>query len=624
MCHINETDFKRSKSHPLHTTEMKLPDRLFELGSVKAVNKDSVTCQTCHKVHGAKGKNITIIDNTDSGLCMICHQERSIEGTQHDLRLTLPDEKNIKNQSLSESGPCGACHLPHSSAGTKLWARGLDQGNPASQRCMTCHDKNPDDKIKDTGLHSHPVHVDINSKNGKKLNVPITTNKLPFFSAQGKAQESGLIECSTCHNVHQWDSRSPANKGRKDEEGNASNSFLRFSNGQSSALCLECHQDKKQLLHYDHNLALTAPEENNINQQNTSVSGPCGACHIPHNAAGKNLWAKTISTGEDLLTHYCLECHNKNGAAKEKLVGENDHPVNAECDGFNIASSSRVARTLPLFNKEGERESGKLIGCLTCHEPHAWGAGIKPVALADSNQNKKGDPIQNIEGNANNSFLRVQASPTPDLCVSCHEETAMLVGTDHDLFVTAPEAKNLMDQTVRESGQCGACHAAHNSPEKILLWARSLGPVAENQHTMNALCTSCHSEGAAAERKIPPVASHPAGQLISNVNTFNSTRQGYIPIFDSNNDEVNVGDLSCSSCHSFYQWDHRNKNKGTNKNVEGNANTSFLRISSDKTFCIDCHGKDALWRHTYFHSKQKRKHLGSKQPKKNNSFKMSF
>jgi hypothetical protein len=157
-----------------------------------------------------------------------------------------------------------------------------------------------------------------------------------------------------------------------------------------------------------------------------------------------------------------------------------------------------------------------------------------------------------------------------------------------------------------------------------LLWGRSFGPVAENQHPMNALCTSCHSEGAAAESKVPPVATHPPGQLISNINSYTGKRKGYIPIFDINSKEVNVGDISCTSCHSFYQWDHRVSKKGENKNIEGDANTSFLRTSSDKTVCIDCHGQEALWRHTYFHSTQKRNQLSNKGRKKTQSFKMSF
>ncbi|MGA9177246.1 MAG: cytochrome c3 family protein, partial [Desulfobacterales bacterium] len=160
--------------------------------------------------------------------------------------------------------------------------------------------------------------------------------------------------------------------------------------------------------------------------------------------------------------------------------------------------------------------------------------------------------------------------------------------------------------TVTESGQCGVCHAAHNSPKDRLLWARAYGPVEKDQHPMNSLCTGCHSKGGVAKDKIPAVATHPKGKLIDNIFTFTNQPTGYIKIFDDHWKEVQVGNLSCSSCHSFYQWDHRIKKPGVGRNVEGNADTSFLRTSSDKTVCIDCHGNAAIWRYLYFHSEPKR------------------
>jgi RecJ-like exonuclease len=131
---------------------------------------------------------------------------------------------------------------------------------------------------------------------------------------------------------------------------------------------------------------------------------------------------------------------------------------------------------------------------------------------------------------------------------------------------------------------------------------------------MNALCTGCHSKGNMAEDKTPPVASHPKGKLIDNIFTFNQQSTGYIKLFDDNFKEVNVGDLSCSSCHSFYRWDHRDRKPGPGRKVEGNAETSFLRASSDQTVCIDCHGETAIWRYMYFHSLKKREMLKGVRP----------
>jgi predicted CXXCH cytochrome family protein len=604
-CHVNEVDFKETNGHPVHTDKLKIPNVLFARGSVKARKNNMVICQTCHVVHGAKGRYITVINNRRSALCMVCHSERTVAGSLHDVRVTMPDEINLLGQPVSESGPCGACHVPHKSAGYKLWARKMPTGNPASQICLSCHSNSPDSKIKGIGRYSHAIDVSAVPKvKGKTAAAPVRIN-LPVFSKSGLQRTKGSMQCFTCHNVHQWDPNNPDNRGGKNIAGDASNSFLRISGSSSSSLCVECHRDKRQILSFDHNLALTAPEAKNIRGETPVLSGPCGACHIPHNAVDKRLWARAFQ-GQEPATHYCTGCHGPNGAAKDKQVGKNDHPFDVVLKGKYIPPPGRVIKMLPLYNTGGDTQSGDRIMCRTCHNPHIWSADFKVTDLSHGPKTGMRAAIKNIEGDARNSFLRRVASPAPDLCVVCHEDTALLVGTDHDLFVTAPEAKNRLGQTITESGQCGVCHAVHNSPKDRLLWARDYGPVEKDQHPMNGLCTGCHSKGGVAKDKIPAVATHPKGKLIDNIFTFTNQTTGYIKIFDDHFKEVQAGNLSCSSCHSFYQWDHRIKKPGVGRNVEGNADTSFLRTSSDKTVCINCHGNAAIWRYLYFHSVPKR------------------
>jgi len=140
MCHAEQTDFKRSNTHPLKSATFQLPDELFELGGKKARDRNEIICQTCHKVHGASGDKITIVNNKNSELCLVCHvKQKSLIDTKHDLRRTLPREENIKKQPVFQAGPCSACHIPHNAAGKKLWAKRLEPGNPASRTCLTCH-----------------------------------------------------------------------------------------------------------------------------------------------------------------------------------------------------------------------------------------------------------------------------------------------------------------------------------------------------------------------------------------------------------------------------------------------------------------------------------------------------
>ena len=619
-CHVNEADVKRTNGHPLHTDKLKIPETLFAQGAVKAEKKDTVICQTCHAVHGARGRHITIMDNRQSALCMVCHQERTIAGTLHDARETMPKETNLLGEPVSKSGPCGACHVPHKSAGYKLWARKWQPGNPASRICLSCHSGTPEgpnneiNKTKGIGRYSHPLDISAVPKARSKASLARLAVNLPVFSQGGIQQPGGTMQCFTCHAVHQWNPDNPDDRGGKNVSADASNSFLRMSASRTSALCVACHQDKRQILSFDHNLVRTAPKAKNIRGETVEVSGPCGACHIPHNAADKRLWARADFQDNRAPPQYCTACHAQNGVAKEKQVGKNDHPVGVVSKGRDIPPPDRVIQMLPLYNAEGGTQGGDRIMCRTCHDPHIWSTGDRGTDPAGVSTDKTAAVVKNVEGDARNSFLRRVASPTPDLCVVCHEDTALLTGTDHDFFITAPSAKNRLGETVTEAGQCGVCHAVHNSPQGRLLWAQAYGPVEENQHPMNALCTGCHSKGNMAEDKIPPVASHPKGKLIDNIFTFNQQPTGYIKLFDTDFKEVNVGDLSCTSCHSFYRWDHRARKPGPGRKVEGNADTSFLRALSNQTVCIDCHGETAIWRYMYFHSLEKRKMLKGVRP----------
>ncbi len=584
-CHREEASFKFSNSHPVHTDALELPDALFESGGTKATEKNKVICQSCHKTHGAKGKKILIVDNSGSGLCVMCHKDQGLLiDTKHDLRVTLPDEKNINGQPLSESGPCGACHTPHRASGKKLWARPQKQGNPATQLCLTCHGDDTPYEIKRTGKYSHPINVDPLSKD----RIP---KDLPLFAANGTKDSNGKVQCFTCHNIHRWDPDTPSDRGGKNVEGDSSNSFLRVSNNYSSSLCLQCHTDKKQIVTSDHNLEITAPKEKNFQGVLPSVSGPCGVCHIPHNARAIHLWAKEPYGDKDFVTQLCTACHNENGAAKAKLLGKYFHAVDVPLDKFNIST------TLPLYDSEGNVVPNGKVVCITCHDPHTW----------DPNNPIKDYPNTNIEGDARNSFLRRTNSPSSDLCMACHEDKAYVDGTDHDLNITNRDAKNMLGQTVEESGQCGACHLVHNSPNKIKLWAREFGAVPKDEDIVNALCNSCHSKGNPAEGKIPTIASHPEKRLVNNIMRSNRKLLDYAPIYDKQTGkEINVGNISCPTCHNAHQWNPVIKAKGSYKNLEGAATDSFLRNVSYNNICIDCHGLDALFRYKYYHDPEER------------------
>jgi len=587
-CHDNKTNRQGIGNHPVlkqvkNTSILEHLPRKLKFGS-----KREIICESCHNAHGKKA---LVAPSNNSTLCLICHQiKKSLVGSKHDLRTTLPEAVNIKQQNSSQSGPCGACHTPHNAGNRRLWARKLAPGNLAKQMCLSCHGEKSGYQTTHIGENSHPIDIEPDSK-------MTGISRLPLFSPSLVKNSKGRIQCFTCHAVHQWDPNNADNRGVKNVEGDASTSFLRITNRPGSDLCIACHVDKKQLITSDHNLAVTAPKEKNLQKLTVAASGPCGACHVPHNASGRRLWGKQLSADKDFVTQLCTDCHSKNGAAKTKLIHDNNHPVNVVFQELNIdATGKKEAFPLPLYDGDGDKKDGTKIACLTCHEPHTWDSKQTGPVLNYS--------FKNVEGDASNSFLRKPNVPSSDLCKVCHADKALVDGTVHDLKVTAPKAVNLLDQTVKASGTCGACHLVHNSPNKLKLWARSFGPISKKESIMDELCTSCHSKGEVAAKKIPRIAIHPEKKLINNIMRMNKDNKNYTLIFDKNGKEVNVGNLSCPSCHNAHQWSPENRNSKVDP--ERKLTGKFLRTLSYKMVCMDCHGLDALIRYEYFHDPDKR------------------
>jgi len=562
MCHTKQASFKHFNGHPVKTISQDIPKILFEAGSKKSLRGDKVICQTCHEVHGAKGDKLTVMDNKDSKLCTVCHlKQKSLLQTKHDFRLALPDEKNVRGQKPSESGPCGACHLPHNASGALLWAKEMSPADPPSQMCLTCHGEDSLLKIRHIGSYSHPVDV-----------APSPTDSvaatLPLYLGNGNQDPSGKVQCFTCHNAHRWNPTDALDLGVKDVQGNATNSFLRISNSSSSTMCTECHKDKMQVLTSDHNLEITAPDEKNLQEFTPRVSGPCGACHIPHNAAGKRLWAKPLSSQGDFFSQLCDGCHRKNGAAKAKLIGENSHPLDVFIAETKIRDiREQVVEELPLYSGDGDRTPDGKVVCLTCHEPHTWDRRTSGL-LEDYH-------LQNMEGDGSTSFLRKVNSPSPELCETCHASAGLVEDTPHDLRKRKSKGEKMSGQIFEQSGLCEACHLVHNAQNKLKIWSRPSGPTLEDQNPMDGLCTSCHSGGNMAENRVPPVATHPAGKLITNVMEFSKEGQGYTPLFGPDGKERRSGNLSCPSCHNAHQWGVPVENGAIGKKPISTSTKSF-------------------------------------------------
>ena len=220
-----------------------------------------VVCMSCHDPHTwdpddpkpGSGKNdegdgsnsFLRRDNTFSGLCSNCHIDKGhIVGTDHDMAITGPNEKNIRGQTVAQGGTCSACHLVHNAGmNTRLWAKEL--GNPMDPQtsdrmalmCYSCH--NPkrvgSEKVPPVLFHPNRIWVSVTGRSQRK-----STNYYPVFNREGEKVGIGMITCPTCHNPHTWNVKNLDEVPGVNVEGDATNSFLRNADPNDS-LCTDCH-----------------------------------------------------------------------------------------------------------------------------------------------------------------------------------------------------------------------------------------------------------------------------------------------------------------------------------------------------------------------------------------------
>ena len=563
----------------------KIPEELIKRGA-KLGCEGVITCQTCHKVHNNKidKRFLLVTKKKKSSLCLTCHSDkRYLVDTKHNLMRSRPEERNLEGHTVAEAGVCSACHLPHKAA--RKLAGGKDL---TTQLCLSCHGKgNIAEKVNLSG-NTHPLNVNPYENTHKNILLRATDIEkeklvLPLFDKYGIQAKDGTMTCSTCHDTH--GSQADSTKRPAGKKADNTTFFLRK---QSPDICRECHSNKFTIANSKHDLKKVAPEERNILLQTPSESGLCGSCHLVHGSQKGMLWARNkITKTNGNLENYCISCHSEDSIASKKVIKNYSHPMNTSPIEKGLTS------TLPLFDQSGKLSRDGLIKCQTCHDPHRWNP-LKALA---------GDHFD-MEGNSQNSFLRLENGPSPVLCENCHADKAYIEKTDHDLAVTGVSSKNIIGQSPAESGTCGVCHLVHNGKHPIMLWAQGFG---RGDNVMEQMCNFCHSENGSAKDKIPLITSHPK-DLIMSLGQNAKYSEDYFPVFDATSGAaVIAGDISCPSCHNVHQWNPRVHAKGKGVNLEGNATNSFLRGQSFITMCKDCHGIDSLFRFKFFHDPKERK-----------------
>jgi hypothetical protein len=291
-----------------------------------------------------------------------------------------------------------------------MWTQPMPEapGNP-SHFCTCCHAEGKCAAAVVPGDFSHPLDVGV-ANNRSPL-------PLPLFDREGRENSSGVISCSTCHDVHVPLPRPALSSAGKQRAG-----FLRACSGDGTTdLCIHCHQEQALVRGSRHDLTVTNPAFTNSRNQTPASGGLCSPCHIAHGAVSRqHLWAgvsgsppqqRTVGTGtpDNPIALICTGCHTAGDAATITAPIFQAHPAGLVVPyGQHPAPGDRS----PLYTAEGIRNPAGDITCATCHNPHRWNArdgGETAVDVA------RGDGLT--------SFLR-EGVPA-GLCASCHGEEAL-------------------------------------------------------------------------------------------------------------------------------------------------------------------------------------------------------
>jgi len=357
--------------------------------------------------------------------------------------------------------------------------------------------------------------------------------------------DQGALKCTTCHTPHAV------------TEGSDSmvESFLRAPN-ENSSFCRMCHQGKLGgLARGNHPLDVSAQVETGIITRAGGKFGRsvpnqiiCETCHTAHGGVNDKFLVLTV---EDIGSKsiLCEVCHTKNAVRPGKKSNDTlSHPVDI--------IPGRIAQ-IPKVWTNGERvvigNRGELV-CRTCHKPH----------------------------NADRKFLLAIPEGTDELCLQCHSREVFVAKPVYDLWEPVKVDQKNSRNLIAEGLGCSSCHRIH---ENIAAF-RALD---RGQLTGDPMF------------RIPHFGIHPRTFFATAFDKKDGGSADGIFLFTKRGEPSDTGSIVCATCHRTTPG---NSDEPTELlKGEQESSRGFIRQQLPEIFCKTCHGKEALVRFLYFHSK---------------------
>jgi predicted CXXCH cytochrome family protein len=234
---------EQARHKGIHPTNVELEQSV----SINEREISHIDCLSCHSVHGGIEHTPSLVMEHNNGqLCEHCHEgTKSVIDTDHDLRVSASESRNLLDESPSIAGVCGSCHTMHRGSGDHHFLNVGDElpenaesSHLARDRlCQGCHHEAAIAEKRVIKDYSHPY---------QDLVMYSDRDTLPLLDSDEKIDVTGQIGCITCHNPHVWSPRKadPSHEQvtplGQDQDGTVLDSFLRPQQIQNS-FCVECH-----------------------------------------------------------------------------------------------------------------------------------------------------------------------------------------------------------------------------------------------------------------------------------------------------------------------------------------------------------------------------------------------
>jgi predicted CXXCH cytochrome family protein len=371
LTHDHPISFEYSSELAAQNGELRDPGTLRPQFKLDASGQ--LQCTSCHDAHDDQYGKFLVWPNTQSQLCVECHQKTGWDLTPHNLSAASwngiqPDPWPSSDGTTVNANGCQNCHRPHAPSGGPRLLQYTDEEN----NCLACHNGN---------VASHNVMADF-----LKLSVhPVDSTALVHDPVEPGTVQDRHVECADCHDAHATRAGTSAISGPL-----VNVRGIDLSGGEvdpashSYEICFRCHADdpgsQSNSTPRQHEQLNTRLEFQLANPSFHPIAGAGRNPNVPSLIPPLN----TQSVIE------CTDCHNSDsslpggGAGPDGPHGSNFEPIlvqRYETLDFTPESNSAYALCYScharssILGDESFKKHDKHIRdldtpCNVCHDPH--------------------------------------------------------------------------------------------------------------------------------------------------------------------------------------------------------------------------------------------------------------